>query len=106
MANRAVSMVHRALSAFVMEDERTAKIIPPEDDDVDQMYESIYRRAIKAMVENPEMIDVTNYLLWVAHNLERTADRATNICERTIFIATGEYIEIPDLSYANFQIPG
>lgn len=106
MANHAVSMVHRSLSAFIMEDERTARIIPPEDDEVDKMYESIYQRASQAMIENPRLIDVTNYLLWVAHNLERTADRATNICERTIFIATGEFIEIPDLSYANFQTPG
>jgi len=106
MANRAVSMVHRSLSAFISEDEIISRVIPLEDDEVDRMYESIFQRALKAMIDKPDSIDVTNYLIWVAHNLERTADRATNICERTIFIATGELIDISDLSFSISQTPG
>jgi len=46
------------------------------------------------MISNPADIDQSNQILWVIHNLERTADRVTNICERILFIATGELIEM------------
>jgi phosphate transport system protein len=55
------------------------------------------------MVANPKLIDQMSYMLWVAHNLERTADRVTNICERTIFIATGELMEIRDTDDEQFE---
>jgi len=94
MAELAVSMLHRALGAFVNEDSDLARAIPLEDEQVDQLYNDVYRSLVTAMIANPETIDHANYLLWVAHNLERTADRVTNICERTVFIATGELLEI------------
>ncbi len=94
MAEVAVSMLHRALSAFVTENPNLAAAIPSEDDEVDNLYNRVYLTVVHAMVQNPAIIDHTNLLIWVAHNLERMADRVTNICERTVFIATGEMLEI------------
>ncbi|MDO9131183.1 MAG: phosphate signaling complex protein PhoU [Anaerolineales bacterium] len=94
MANIASSMLHRALTAFVNEDAEAAKAIPEEDDEVDGLYNQVYRELMTFVISDPRTIERANYLLWAAHNLERMADRVTNICERTIFIVTGEMTEI------------
>jgi phosphate transport system protein len=94
MADIGTSMLHRALSAFVNEDSDLARTIPAEDDEVDDLYNQVYRILISSMIADPTTIDHASYILWVAHNLERTADRVTNICERTVFIATGEMMEM------------
>jgi phosphate transport system protein len=94
MAQKDVDMLHRALTAFVNEDVEAAKALPVEDDEVDALYNQIYRELMTFVIQDPRMIERANWLLWVAHNLERVADRVTNICERTIFIATGEMTEI------------
>ncbi len=94
MGDLAVGMLHRALSAFITEDVSMAYRIPREDDLVDDLYNQIYRKMVTAMIADPDIIDFANYIIWVVHNIERTADRVTNICERTIFIATGELLEI------------
>jgi phosphate transport system protein len=94
MAQIASSMLHRALTAFVNEDAEAAKAIPSEDDEVDALYNQVYRELMTFVMKDPKTIDRANYLLWAAHNLERMADRVTNICERTIFIVTGEIKEI------------
>ena len=94
MAEKDVSMLHRALTAFVSDDVEAAKTIPLEDDEVDALYNQIYRELMTFIIQDPKNIERANWLLWVAHNLERVADRVTNICERTIFIATGEMAEI------------
>jgi phosphate transport system protein len=94
MATLALSMLHKALGAFIIEDAITAKSIPLEDDKVDEVYNKVLRYLINTMIEKPQVIDHANLLMWVAHNLERMADRVSNICERTIFVATGELMEI------------
>lgn len=94
MAKLTTSMLHRALGAFVAGDAELALAIPKEDDEVDDLYNQVYRELLTYMLADPSTIDRATYLLWVAHNLERTADRVTNICERTVFIATGELNEI------------
>ncbi len=94
MAQKGADMLHRALTAFVNEDVETAQSIPVEDDEVDALYNQIYRELMIFVIEDPKTIERANWLLWVAHNLERVADRVTNICERTIFIATGSFEEI------------
>jgi phosphate transport system protein len=94
MANKGADMLHRALTAFVNEDVATAQSLPVEDDEVDALYNQIYRELMTFIIADPKTIERANWLLWVAHNLERFADRVTNICERTIFIATGEMAEI------------
>lgn len=98
MGDLAVGMLHRALSAFISEDVNMAHRIPQEDDLVDNLYNQIYHKLVAAMIANPDIIDHANYMMWIVHNIERMADRVTNICERTIFIATGELLEI-DVSY-------
>jgi phosphate transport system protein len=82
------------LSAFVARDASTARQIPLEDDEVDRLYNQVYRDLLDIMIANPETIDRATYLLWVAHNLERAADRVTNICERIIYVVTGEMREL------------
>ena len=94
MAQKDVDMLHRALTAFVNEDVEAARVIPAEDDEVDALYNQVYRELMMFVIQDPKSIERANWLLWVAHNLERVADRVTNICERTIFIATGEMAEI------------
>ncbi len=94
MAQKAADMLHRSLTAFVNEDAEAAKLIPPEDDEVDQLYTQVYHELMMFVIQDAKVIERANWLLWVAHNLERVADRVTNICERTIFIVTGELREI------------
>lgn len=94
MAEISVSMLHRALGAFVAGDVEAARAIPKEDQVIDDLYNQVYRELITYMIADPTTIDRANYLLWVAHNLERMADRVTNICERTIFVVTGEMSEM------------
>lgn len=94
MAELAVGMLHKALTAFINEDSQTASQIPYEDDAVDHIYEDIYHQAVDLMMSDPQNIDNSNLIIWVGHNLERLADRVTNICERTVFIATGELMEL------------
>jgi phosphate transport system protein len=94
MAQIGVDMLHQALTAFVHEDIETANSLPVHDDEVDALYNQVYRELMTFVIQDPKTIERANWLLWVAHNLERVADRVTNICERTIFIATGEMQEI------------
>jgi phosphate transport system protein len=93
MAKIGTSMLHRAITAFINEDVEAARAIPPEDDQVDELYQQIYRELMTYIMEDPKNIERANWLLWASHNLERFADRVTNICERTVFIATGEIKE-------------
>jgi phosphate transport system protein len=97
MANEAVDMMQKAVKAFVEGDIKTARAIPERDDIVDNNFNQIYRGLIKFMSKNPEKAEVANHLLWAAHNLERMADRVTNICERTLFIETGSIYELEEL---------
>ena len=94
MSDLAVGMLHKALTAFINEDSQTASQIPYEDDAVDHLYEDIYHQAVDLMMADPQKVDYSNLIMWVGHNLERLADRVTNICERTVFIATGELMEL------------
>lgn len=94
MAEVCVDLLHRALHAFVDKDAEAARTIPKEDDKVDAFYNRIYRELMNHMIADPSTIDQANHLLWVAHNLERVADRVTNVCERIVFVVTGELLEM------------
>jgi phosphate transport system protein len=94
MAALAIDMFHRALSAFIAEDPLAARKIPSEDDAVDDLYQKVQKDIVEVMIKQPELIDSANLFMWVAHNLERMADRVSNICERTVFVATGELGEL------------
>ena len=94
MADIARDMLHRALDAFVRQDAAAARAIPADDARVDTLYNQVYRELLDIIIADPRTIDGATHLLWVAHNLERTADRVTNICERVIFTVTGEMTEL------------
>jgi phosphate transport system protein len=97
MAKEAVDMLDRAVKAFVEGDVDTARRIPARDDKVDELFNKIYKGLVKEMMEDPRQIALANHLQWAAHNLERMADRVTNICERTLFIETGNIYQIEEI---------
>jgi phosphate transport system protein len=94
MAQKARSMLHQALEAFVNQDVEQARAIPKQDSEVDALYNQVYRELIAIIRVTPTAIDQANHLLWAAHNLERAADRVTNICERVVFTVTGQMQEM------------
>jgi len=94
MAETCVDMLHRALTSFADEDSQKARNIIPEDDVIDECYVKLYDEAVKYVLSDPRNIERANYVIWAAHNLERLGDRVTNICERVIYIVTGEYAEL------------
>jgi phosphate transport system protein len=93
MADKVREMLRQALKAFLARDVDLARPIPEEDDEIDALYEQVYRELMTHVIAKPTVIDQANHLMWVAHNLERTADRVSNICERVIFTVTGEMME-------------
>jgi phosphate transport system protein len=94
MDELARSMLRRSLDAFMERNAEAAIQIAGEDDAVDQLYEQVYRELLTFMMADPGTINRATHLLWVAHNLERIADRVTNICERVVFLTTGRMEEI------------
>jgi phosphate transport system protein len=94
MANFGLDMLRRALDAFVAGDSTTAREIPLEDDKVDRLYNQMYHKLMEQMAADITTIDRANHIMWAAHNLERMSDRVTNICERIIYVATGEMREL------------
>ena len=95
MALVSQDMLRSSLDAFMSEDEKEAMTIPERDEEVDHLYNQIFRELITYMIEDPRTVTRAMYLLFCAHNLERIADRVTNICERVAFVATGRMEEIP-----------
>jgi phosphate transport system protein len=94
MAEKARYMLRGALDAFVQRDVERARAIPEMDEDVDDLYNQVYRELITYILEDPQVIEQANMLIWVAHNLERTADRVINLCERVVYTVTGELTEL------------
>ena len=90
MAEKASEMIRSSLEAFITQDVAAARAIIEMDNEVDALYEQIFRELLTYMMEDPKTITRAVYLIWVSHNLERIADRVTNICERIIFMVTGE----------------
>ena len=94
MAEKATGMLHRSLEALVNRDTVTALQVCNEDDEVDALYDQVYRELLLFMIQDPTTIQRATYLLWVSHDLERIADRATNIAERVVYLVTGKMEEI------------
>ena len=90
MADKACEMIRKSLAAFITQDVASARAIIRMDNEVDALYEQIFRELLTFMMEDAKTITRAVYLIWVSHNLERIADRVTNICERIIFMVTGE----------------
>lgn len=99
MTEQTVSMLQRCLNAFLNRDAEEAKKIAGEDDLVDQLYDQVFRELLTFMAEDPRTITRATRLMWTAHNLERAADRVTNICERVVFVVTGRMEEIGASKY-------
>lgn len=96
MTEITTSMLNRAVKAFVAVDAETARVLPNEDDKVDELFNIIHSGLVNDMMEKKKNITLANHLQWAAHNIERMADRVVNICERTVFIATGEMHELEE----------
>jgi phosphate transport system protein len=94
MAEKANDMLHRSLDALISRDADVAKQIVSEDDEVDNLYDQVFRELLVFMAEDPKTITRATRLIWVAHNLERSADRVTNICERIVYLVTGKMEEL------------
>ena len=90
MAELSLSMLHRGLQSFVQRDIEAAKRVCQDDDEVDALHDQIYHELLTYMLKDPSSITQATYLTWVAHNLERIADRATNLCEQVVFVVTGK----------------
>ena len=99
MVDKTGDMLRRSMIAFVDRDADTARQIAVEDDEIDELYNQVFRELILFMVEDPKTVTRATRLIWVAHNLERSADRVTNICERIVFIVTGKMEEIGASKY-------
>lgn len=99
MAEQTVDMLRRSLDALINRDAGAARKIANEDDLVDNLYNQVFRELLTFMAEDPKTITRATRLMWTAHNLERAADRVTNICERVVFIVTGKMEEIGASKY-------
>lgn len=99
MAEQTVDMLQRSLDAFINKDAEAAKKISLEDDIVDQLYDKVISDLFAIMMADPNTVDRATRLIWVAHDLERSADRVTNICERVVFLTTGKMEEIKASTY-------
>ena len=93
MAEKTVDMLNRSLTAFIDHDAEAARKISAEDF-IDNLYDQVFRELLTFMAQDPKTITRATRLIWVTHNLERSADRVTNICERIVFLVTGKMQEI------------
>ena len=93
MGELSITMLRDCLKAYIDSDINEARRICEADDEVDRLQDAVYTAAFKNMIEDNSTIQDNTYRLWTAHNLERIADRCTNICERIIFIVTGSMSE-------------
>ena len=94
LAEMASDMLGHSLDALLARDAEAAEQVCQDDDQVDRLYGKVYRELLTHMTQDPKSIKRATYLLWVAHDLERIADRATNIAERVIFLVTGKLPQV------------
>ena len=87
-------MLGDCMKAFLNQDAAWAREIASRDAEMDQLYQAVFERLIVIMARKPETIKRATYLIWCAHNLERIADRVTNVAERIIFMTTGDLREL------------
>ena len=93
MAEKATLMLRNSIDSLVSQDVVKANQVLQDDDEVDDLYDQVYRELLVFMLQDPQIIQRATYLLWAAHDLERIADRATNIAERVIYLVTGKMVE-------------
>jgi phosphate transport system protein len=93
MAETTRELVEGAVQAFVTEDVRLAEEVVRRDREIDELYEQVIQDLADLMISVPTSVEQAMLLMWAAHNLERIGERAANICERTIYVVTGELKE-------------
>jgi phosphate transport system protein len=98
MSEKAVEMLRKSMDAFIHRDAKAAEAICAMDDEVDTLNDKIYHNMIQGMINQPQTITRATYQIWTAHNLERIADRVTNICERIVYLTTGSMHKLPNIS--------
>jgi phosphate transport system protein len=94
MAEIATRMLRGSIEAFKHRDVELARKICDQDDEVDNLYDQVYRELLVYMLNDPRTIERATHVTWVAHNLERIADRVTNICERVVYMVEGKIEEL------------
>jgi phosphate transport system protein len=99
MAEITIDMINKSLQSFVARDPELAMRVVSLDSVVDSLYDQVFRELLTFMMIDPKTTNRATRLIWVAHNLERAADRATNICERVVFTVTGKMEEIGASKY-------
>jgi phosphate transport system protein len=99
MKDITVEMIHGSLQSFINGNEKLAVQVVSMDSTVDNLYDQVFRELLTFMMADPRTISRATRLIWVAHNLERAADRATNICERVVYTVTGKMQEIGASKY-------
>jgi phosphate transport system protein len=99
MAEITIEMITKSLQSFVARDVGLAKQVVSMDSVVDALNDQVFRELITFMMIDPKTINRATRLIWVAHNLERAADRAINICERVVFTVTGKMEEMGASKY-------
>jgi phosphate transport system protein len=99
MAEITTQMLKKSLDSFINRDADAARAICDDDDKVDALYDKVYQACLEHMIKEPKDITKATHLIWVAHNIERTADRVTNICERIVFLVKGSMQEMHISSY-------
>jgi|TARA_B110000263_G_scaffold247971_1_gene261895 phosphate transport system protein len=92
MMDRAIHMLKHSIESFINRDADLARTVIESDDEIDDLYQQVYRELLTYMMADPSTVERATYLLWVSHDLERVADRTTNIAERVIYLVTGESI--------------
>jgi phosphate transport system protein len=94
MSELAIDMLRRSIEAFKHRDVELARKICDDDDQVDALYDQVYRELLLYMLSDPKTIERATHITWIAHNLERIADRVTNICERVVYMVDGTIEEL------------
>jgi phosphate transport system protein len=94
MAQLSREMLQEGIQAFIDHDAERARKVAERDAEMDQLYRMVFKRLISLMSKHPGVVERGTYLLWCAHNLERIADRVTNLAEQVIFMTTGNISEL------------
>jgi phosphate transport system protein len=94
MAEVGIRMLRGSIEAFKQRDVDMARRVCDDDDEVDALYDQVYRELITFMINDPRTIERATHITWIAHNLERIADRVTNICERVVYMVQGRIEEL------------
>jgi phosphate transport system protein len=93
MSQVARSMLADAIDAFIRSDADLARATMTKDDEIDELYNQVYRELLTYMMDDTKTINRATHLLWAAHNLERIGDRTENICEFVVYSVTGRITE-------------